>query len=141
MIADPLTKAMSCERLSKTLSRGIFDLKPTEESLYIKEKNKAVRKKAREAKKSLRAGEETIESGLPTIPEGDNEANVAEATPYTEDDSDEELRKDRIAEQEREIPESALYPKWKPTGAKKPGYWDQQQKRWVTLREKKMQFQ
>ena len=51
MIADPLTKAMSCERLSKMLSTGILDLNPTQESLIIKAKNKLLRKKTKEAKK------------------------------------------------------------------------------------------
>ena len=51
MIADPLTKAMSCDRLSKMLSTGILDLNPTQESLIIKAKSKLLRKKAKEAKK------------------------------------------------------------------------------------------
>ena len=51
MIADPLTKAMSCERLSNMLSTGILDLNPTQESLIIKAKNKLLRKKTKEAKK------------------------------------------------------------------------------------------
>ena len=51
MIADPLTKAMSCDRLAKMLSTGILDLTPTEESLIIKAKNKLLRKKARDVKK------------------------------------------------------------------------------------------
>ena len=144
MIADPLTKAMSCERLSKTLSTGILDLKPTEESLYIKEKNKAVRKKAREAKKSQRAGEEPPELGITTIQEEDNEANAAEATSHTEEsseDSEEEYRKEIIAEQEREIPGSALYPKWDPGLPKRPGYWDSKQKRFIPVKNTKMRFQ
>ena len=52
MIADPLTKAMSCERLSNMLSTGILDLNPTQESLIIKAKNKLLRKKTKEAKKT-----------------------------------------------------------------------------------------
>ena len=52
MIADPLTKAISCERLSKMLSTGILDLNPTQESLIIKAKNKLLRKKTKEAKKT-----------------------------------------------------------------------------------------
>ena len=50
-VADPLTKAMNCERLSKMLDTGILDLNPTEESLIIKAKNKLLRKKARDVKK------------------------------------------------------------------------------------------
>ena len=44
MLADPLTKAMKCERLDATLTTGRFDMRPTEESLMIKEKNRACRK-------------------------------------------------------------------------------------------------
>ena len=51
MIADLLTKAMSCDRLAKMLSTGILDLTPTEESLIIKAKSKMLRKKAKDAKK------------------------------------------------------------------------------------------
>ena len=141
MIADPLTKAMSCDRLSRTLRTGILDLKPTEESLYIKEKNKAVRKKAREAK-SLRAGEEPPEAGLPASQEEDNEANVAETTPHTEEsgeDSEEEYRKEIIAEQEREIPGSVSYRR--PDLPKKPGCWDSKQKKFIVAKERKMRFQ
>ena len=136
MIADPLTKAMSCDRLSRTLSTGVLDLKPTEESLYIKEKNKVIRKKAREAKKSLRTGSKAQEPGSPEAPEEDKElsnteANVAETTSAAEmsegDDTEDELRKERIAEQEREIPEE------KPTGTKKPGY--HKLRKWITFQD------
>jgi hypothetical protein len=48
MIADPLTKAMSCERLSKTMMTGILDLQPTAESLRIKERNRKARKAAKD---------------------------------------------------------------------------------------------
>ena len=44
MIADPLTKAMSCDRLSATLKMGVFDMRPTPESLMVKAKNRASRK-------------------------------------------------------------------------------------------------
>ena len=44
MLADPLTKAMSCERLTETMMTGRFDMRPTAESLMIKEKNRACRK-------------------------------------------------------------------------------------------------
>ena len=146
MLADPLTKAMNCDRLSRTLSTGVLDLKPTEESLYIKEKNKVVRKKAREAKKSLRVEggvQQAQESGLPAAPEEDNEvnnteANVAETTSCAEVSEQEELRRKRIADQEREIPASA-FPKGELTGRNQrtgnPGYWDNKRKRWITLQE------
>ena len=44
MLADPLTKAMNCERLTRTLMTGKFDMRPTAESLMIKEKNRQARK-------------------------------------------------------------------------------------------------
>ena len=47
MLADPLTKQMSSERLDRTLSTGQFDLRPTPESLMIKQKNRAARQKAK----------------------------------------------------------------------------------------------
>ena len=52
MIADPLTKAMSCERLEHTLKTGQLDLQPTAESLMIKEKNRKARKAVKEAAKT-----------------------------------------------------------------------------------------
>ena len=68
MIADPLTKAMSCERLSKMLSTGILDLNPTEESLIIKAKNKLLRRKAKEAKKPKTDGvDETPDADIEDI--------------------------------------------------------------------------
>ena len=48
MIADPLTKAMNCERLARTLATGRIDLRPTAESLMIKEKNRKARKAQKE---------------------------------------------------------------------------------------------
>ena len=47
MLADPLTKAMSAERLVETMMTGRFDMRPTEESLMIKAKNRASRKKSK----------------------------------------------------------------------------------------------
>ena len=44
MLADPLTKAMSGEHLVQTLAVGQLDLRPTAESLIIKEKNRRLRK-------------------------------------------------------------------------------------------------
>ena len=50
MIADPLTKTMAATRLEDTLMTGLLDLRPTEESLLIKAKNRASRKKTKEEK-------------------------------------------------------------------------------------------
>ena len=44
MLADPLTKAMDDSRMVDTMKTGHFDMKPTAESLMIKEKNRASRK-------------------------------------------------------------------------------------------------
>jgi hypothetical protein len=44
MLADPLTKAMAPDRLVATMTTGVFDMRPTAESLMIKEKNRASRK-------------------------------------------------------------------------------------------------
>tara|TARA_B110000261_G_scaffold134049_1_gene151081 strand:+ start:157 stop:645 length:489 start_codon:yes stop_codon:yes gene_type:complete len=52
MLADPLTKAMKSDRLQQTLKTGLFDLRPTAESLMIKEKNRACRKAAKTKGKS-----------------------------------------------------------------------------------------
>ena len=82
MIADPLTKAMSCERLSKMLSTGILDLNPTEESLIIKAKNKLLRKKAKEAKKPKADGVDET----PDAENEDHDLNIAwRSNEYTED--------------------------------------------------------
>ena len=43
-LPTPLTKAMSGERLVQTLATGQLDLRPTAESLIIKEKNRRLRK-------------------------------------------------------------------------------------------------
>ena len=47
MIADPLTKTMACQRLEDTLMTGLLDLRPTEESLMIKARNRATHQKAK----------------------------------------------------------------------------------------------
>ena len=47
MLADPLTKVMSSERLDGTMMTGLFDMRPTVESLAIKARNR----QARQAKK------------------------------------------------------------------------------------------
>ena len=52
MIADPLTKTMSATRLENTMTTGFLDLRPTEESLMIKAKNRASRKKSKEDAKT-----------------------------------------------------------------------------------------
>ena len=44
MLADPLTKSMDGSRMVDTMMTGRFDMRPTEESLWIKEKNRASRK-------------------------------------------------------------------------------------------------
>ena len=44
MIADPLTKVMNAERMIKTFVTGKFDMRPTPESLRIKEKSREARK-------------------------------------------------------------------------------------------------
>ena len=49
MIVDPLTKNMNPDRLIQTLSTGYFDMRPTAESLMIKQKNRALRKAAKNA--------------------------------------------------------------------------------------------
>ena len=48
MLADPLTKTMSSDRLDRTLSTGQFDLRPAPESLMIKQKNREARQKAKD---------------------------------------------------------------------------------------------
>ena len=48
MLADPLTKWMSADRLVQTMMTRRFDMRPTAESLVIKEKNRACRKVAKQ---------------------------------------------------------------------------------------------
>ena len=52
MIADPLTKSMNSDRLSQTFMTGHFDMRPTAESLMIKEKNRISRKAAKQSANS-----------------------------------------------------------------------------------------
>ena len=52
MLADPLTKAMKSDRLQQTLKTGVFDLRPTAESLMINEKNRACRTAAKAKEKT-----------------------------------------------------------------------------------------
>ena len=64
MIADPLTKAMKPDRLLNTMETGVLDLRPTPESLAIKEKSR----KARQAKKELEKG---VADEISSIYDGD----------------------------------------------------------------------
>ena len=48
MLSDCLTKTMTSSRLNETLSTGILDVKPTEESLAIKAKNRKWRASKKE---------------------------------------------------------------------------------------------
>ena len=50
MLADPLTKTMDSERLDQTMMTGYMDLRPTKESMMIKERNRIWRQNARAAK-------------------------------------------------------------------------------------------
>ena len=52
MLADPLTKSMNADRMVETMMTGRFDMRPTAESLYIKEKNRALRKAGKEKAKT-----------------------------------------------------------------------------------------
>ena len=47
MVSDPFTKAMKPDRLIATLETGVLDLRPTDESLAIKARNRELRKQAR----------------------------------------------------------------------------------------------
>ena len=47
MLADPLTKAMVSDTLAETMMSGQWSMRPTAESLMIKEKNRASRKKGK----------------------------------------------------------------------------------------------
>lgn len=47
MLAGPLTNAMAADQLVATMETGPFDIRPTAESLMIKEKNRAARNVAR----------------------------------------------------------------------------------------------
>ena len=53
MLADPLTKAMNSEQMVRTLATGVFDMRPTAESLMIKAKNRLARKAVRKGGASL----------------------------------------------------------------------------------------
>ena len=48
MLADCLTKTLTSGRLSEMMSTGIFDMRPTEESLAIKAKNRKWRASKKE---------------------------------------------------------------------------------------------
>ena len=55
MVADPLTKAMQGDRLTSVMMTGQMDLKPTEESLMVKEKNRQSRKTVKQIAKDKKA--------------------------------------------------------------------------------------
>ena len=50
-VSDCLAKTMTSGRLNETLSTGIFDMKPTEESLAIRAKNRQWRASKKERKR------------------------------------------------------------------------------------------
>ena len=52
MIADPSTKVMNAERMTKTFETGVFDMTPIEESLRMKEKNRECRSALRKKNKN-----------------------------------------------------------------------------------------
>jgi hypothetical protein len=58
MVADPLTKAMSGDRLTAMMMTGQLDLQPTAESLMIKEKNRKARKAVKVDKKDRREAQD-----------------------------------------------------------------------------------
>ena len=60
MIADPFTKSMDPTRLVTTLMTGQLDLRPTPESLAIKEKNRQLRKTKKEKDKQIQETKEKI---------------------------------------------------------------------------------
>ncbi len=63
MLADPLTKGMGAERLVETFTTGVFDIKPTAESLLIKQKkNRASRQKTKASQQEQTAEVPTVEA-------------------------------------------------------------------------------
>ena len=52
MLSDCVTTTMTSGRLNGTLSTGIFDMRPTEESLAIKAKNRKWRASRKEQERS-----------------------------------------------------------------------------------------
>ena len=60
MIADPLTKSMDPTRLVNTLTTGKLDLRPTPESLAIKEKNRQLRKNKKESERREKETKEKV---------------------------------------------------------------------------------
>ena len=61
MIADPLTKVMNADRMTKTFETGIFDMTPTDESLRIKERNRKCRSALRKKTKNNKRGALPVE--------------------------------------------------------------------------------
>ena len=47
MLADPLTKVMDSGRLDRAMMTGYFDMRPTQESLAVKARNRQSREQAR----------------------------------------------------------------------------------------------
>ena len=70
MIADPLTKAMKPGRLVESMESGILDLRPTAESLAIKEKNRKYRKSKKEFGKEVQQ--------LSSVNDGDQIAHLTQ---------------------------------------------------------------
>ena len=56
MPADPLTKAMPGDRLTAVMMTGQLGLRPTAESLMIKEKNRQSRKAVKQVAKDKKGG-------------------------------------------------------------------------------------
>ena len=65
MLSDCLTKTMTSGGLNETLSTGIFDMRPTEESLAIKAKNRKWRASRKEQERSQDS--DTLVSPVPFL--------------------------------------------------------------------------
>ena len=79
MIADPLTKAMSSERLMNCMATGVLDLKPTAESLMVKAKNREFRRVSRKSKATHRGGDSEGENVRDAMTHGSGD-DLAQAT-------------------------------------------------------------
>ncbi len=60
MLADPLMKAMKSDRLDACLKSGVFDMKPTQESLQIKARNQKIRRMKRSKDQDQPKEEDTL---------------------------------------------------------------------------------
>ena len=78
MIADPLVKAKSCERLAKKLATGALDSNPTTESVHINQKSKEMGNNVGDATEPRGAAPEKP-GGEDIIPEEAGEVHVADA--------------------------------------------------------------